>query len=316
MKLEFYQKLLLAILFIILLPVIILIFLCMAIQYPFTEIAQRREYKKSFYYKSFKVSFNKGIMQKPGYIFYNSMIEKSLDKKLGIKYVRMDDKGFEYFVYKSAVYIFPDFSGLKYVEDENTWKIVYRKYSEESINDIQRYIDIRKALIDKSDSHLPVKILLERNIIMDKDLEGKGIPASSWVVKSYESAFDNFDWRIISVIPQNAKQLYEQLLVTPDLCGTFELVNDDTLYWTYKDLVLHISANHIDVSLNWMKDKDLTHWHPDDFEIYDDVCSITKKNSVLIIKRAFGSSFVKYMGDKEKCPYVKTPKGALTFVIE
>lgn len=48
---------------------------------------------------------------------------------------------------------------------------------------------------------------------------------------------------------------------------------------------------------------EITHWHPDEFEIYDDICKIGEKGNVLIIKTFLGSAYILYMGPKEKCNF-------------
>ena len=52
-----------------------------------------------------------------------------------------------------------------------------------------------------------------------------------------------------------------------------------------------------------MINTDITHWHPDSNEIYDEICRIGKRGNVLVIKKNLLGETVLYMGEKEKCPY-------------
>ena len=50
---------------------------------------------------------------------------------------------------------------------------------------------------------------------------------------------------------------------------------------------------------------EITHWHPDEYEIYDEICKIGEKGNVLVIKTFLGSACVVYMGAKNECPIKK-----------
>ena len=108
---------------------------------------------------------------------------------------------------------------------------------------------------------------------------------------------------------QSTKELYEKMLVTPDLCGKFKLI-DKTIFWDLFDgFIIRISieppATHfsIEKKLFWEFTDTVTHWHPEENEIFEEVCNIGLKGNVLVIRRNFFFDSVLYMGKEEVCPY-------------
>ena len=297
---QYWEKIILAIGMIIFSPLILFAF----ISVPFVAIKNRIEYKKSRYYQDFKLPYPEWFVYSPCYEFYNAHYEKP-----DVQYVRQKSNGLEYFIYQGTVYLFPDFYGpIKYDEAED-WRIFYkkslRKSCEQNYETLSDYIEHKKQLLDESVQDLPIRVIVPRDKIKEETLQDKVIPSSVWVVKSYDRAFEDLDWNIISVIPQNAKELHEMLMVTPDLCGDFELIGKDVIHWTHHDLFLEIDVDRISV---WKKGRsgkgyhELTHWHPCCESVYDDVCKIVKKNSALVIRTFFGGARVVYSGPKEGCP--------------
>ena len=47
----------------------------------------------------------------------------------------------------------------------------------------------------------------------------------------------------------------------------------------------------------------ITHWHPTEYEIYDEVCKIGKRGNVLVLRQGAGSGAVLYSGSRDECPY-------------
>ena len=52
----------------------------------------------------------------------------------------------------------------------------------------------------------------------------------------------------------------------------------------------------------------ITHWHPTEYEIYDEVCEIGRRGHVLVLRTRAGSGAVLYSGRKEDCPYKPNKK--------
>ena len=83
-------------------------------------------------------------------------------------------------------------------------------------------------LLDKLEkmTNYPVKLLVEREMFPILNLNGKNIPGCIFVTWNYETAFENEESPLKMLIPENSKELYEMMLQTPNLCGTFELTDD------------------------------------------------------------------------------------------
>ena len=81
-------------------------------------------------------------------------------------------------------------------------------------------------------------------------------------------------------------------------------INDDIIVWNFKDVKFELSINNRDGLFRVINNKklklEITHWHPDNYDIYDDDCKIGVKGNVLVIKTFLGSSYIAYMGPKEK----------------
>ncbi len=305
MKQKWYENIMTALLFVIFLPLILFVVICFGISAPFVELSNRKKYKESQYFKDFKVPYSKTNIQSDKFKFYNLYKEKSFP----IQYVRQASNNFEFFIYEGAVYLFPDFNFVKYFPETKEWKCVYRKYSEENYVDVKSYIELKKQLLDKEYSNLHIRIILERNYIEESNLNDKELPIFLYIVRNYKTAFEPIDWKILSIIPQNEIELYNMLQKTPNLRGSFVLTPSNMIQWTSNDLFLEITMDLINVNINGrLIKKNLTHWHPDDWEIYDEVCDITKAENVLVIKKFMGVSKILYIGDKKNCPYEKSHK--------
>ena len=302
-------------------PLIIFISLIWVITLPFWEFSERKEYKSSNYFKHFNFPYNKSIVHSPRYVFYNSVTEKGLDKLYNIRYVFQKSNRFEYFIFDNTVFLFPDFNKIRYDENKNEWNFIYIKYSEESYKPIDSYIEWYEQFLDGDARFLPVKVIVEASMFEADELDLNTIPDSLWVVRKYEKAFEETDWHIISGVPKDTKKLYSMLLHNPDICGSFELKNDDLLMWSFDNLYLDIYADRKEFLVRvsyapvnkknncrkWLRE--LTHWHSGSDEIYDEICSIACYGSALVVKTFFfGAEDVLYSGDKKKCPYRKTEK--------
>ncbi len=312
---KWYTKILYLLLFIIFLPIIIPVLIVLWLCTPFVQISKIVKYKKSFYYKDFKVAYKNKITYSPQYRFYNAIKADGTDQRLNIQYNHQRNYKSDYFVYQNVVYLFPNFDAIQYNKANDEWQIIYRKYSEESCCELDKYIEINKPLPDTTQSSLPTKIIVERSAIEVSKLDKATLPDCLYVVSKYENAFDTVDWQILSIIPQTATELYQMVQLTPNLCGQFCLVDDNAITWTLDTLyaTIEFDLGTCTISISQMhkdgKQKQyFTHWHVDTQYIYDEVCQMSQKGNVLVIKIFLGTSQVKYLGDKKYCKYKKHKK--------
>ena len=94
---------------------------------------------------------------------------------------------------------------------------------------------------------------------------------------------------------------------THNLVGEFYLCrknNCDSIFWNLSGYMIDISQEYIGIEKSIGRlPMQITHWHPDDEDIFEDILKIgTKGNVTVIHSNIFGSS-VLYSGLKKGCPY-------------
>ena len=299
---KWYHKVLIALLILLFLPLVTLMFL---IATPFLIRESRRakkEYYKSHYYADFKKKYTLGITSDPAYRFYNGAKARDLP----VRYVSKND-GQLYFVYGDTLYLFPNFEqmGLS-EEDGTTWQVDYD-------GDWMSFDDAYAKLL--SDMTITpcdsVKLLVERKMITAYDLTETPPPACVFVTQSYETAFENEDSALKMRIPQSSADLYDMMCATPDLCGEFDLTEDGQgIRWRIReDIQITLGVDPHDCYIGVEKllfgkiESGITHWHPTEYEIYDEVCEIGRRGHVLVLRTRAGSGAVLYSGSRDECPY-------------
>ena len=293
---------------ILFLPVLIFAVLCAGISYWVALPGIIRKYKKSEYYISFGKKYKNGLEHSPQYRFYTGAVSRNLP----IKYRMSDDKT-EYFVYDEAVYLFPDFSWIEFDKETSQW---YVEGYEDWASFLEDYNKITSK-IDDGLKELPVRLLVERNMFSNVDLNGLDIPDCIFITWSYEKAFENETSPLKLKIPQSTQELYDMMLQTPDLCGDFVLDGKGNIQWDlYENITVTITLyereGYISLDSKSMRKGGITHWHPSTYEIYKDVCNLGKRGNVLVIgKGIFGGTAVMYSGAKETCPYKRNENTAL-----
>lgn len=295
---KWYEKVLLTIFIILLSPLILFILICWGIASPFIHLVNKSHYLKSFYYKEFKLPYSSHIFNSKQYIFYNYAIEEGLQ----IKYIKQ--QSFDYFIYENKIFIFPDFNEIKYNAENETWEIIYGKYSRETSCSMEEYINKKVALFDGK-NNLPIRLLVSRNYFGDENINVLKLPEFLYVVKNYSSSLIRDNIEAINMIPTDTKDLYELMLKNKKLGGQFELLDNEIIVWKFEDVKYEISIDDRDGLFRVINNKNLkleiTHWHPDNYDIYDDICKIGEIGNILVIKTFLGGAYIAYMGPKEKC---------------
>lgn len=290
-----------------LLIVIVLAAVCAGICMLFTMPKIRKEYKKSRYYTDFHEKFSEYIMHSSEYRFYNSAMRRNLP----MKYIKQSSNGLEYFVYKGTLYLFPDFYQIDFDTDKNEWQA---DYDDDWKSFDESYAELLAKLENVSD--YPVKLLVERKMIPVFNLNGTDIPECIFITLNYENAFENDNSPVKMIVPQNSEELYQMMLQTPDLCGTFRLDEKKNLIvWDlFEKIRVEISVTPDDCYFGLCKflfgklESCIMHWHPSAFEVYDDVCNVGKRGNVTVVRTSvFGDSLL-YSGRKDDCPYSSDKK--------
>ncbi len=304
---KWYVKVLIVLLIIICAPLIILLAL-IAVPLILIEGAKaKKAYYKSPYYADFKKKYTMGITTDPVYRFYNGAVARKLPVKFGAKLT-----GPLYGIYEGTMYLLPDFEQMGLSEDGRAvWQV---DYDGDWMDFEEAYAKLLSDMaVTPGDS---VKLLVERRMITVCDLTETPPPACVFVTQTYETAFENEDSTLKMRIPQSAEDLYGMMRKTPDLCGAFELTEDQQgIRWRVReDIQITLGVDPRDCYVGVEKllfgkiESGITHWHPTEYEIYDEVCKIGKRGNVLVLRQRAGSGAVLYSGSKAECPYQPNKK--------
>ena len=302
---KWYEKVLTVLLIVIFSPLILLLLLLAC---PFLAREYRRAkkaYYKSPYYSAFKKKFTMGITTDPVYRVYNGAAARDLPVRFPDN---MDDRidGLSYFFYGDTVYLLPNFEQMGLSEDGRAvWQV----------NNDGDWVDFGEdyaaTRVQAMYPDLTVKFLVERRMITVCDLTETPPPACVFVTQSYETAFENEDSALKMRIPQSSADLYDMMCATPDLCGEFELTEDgEGIRWRIReDIQITLEVDPHDCYIGVEKlllgkiESGITHWHPTEYEIYDEVCKIGKRGNVLVLRQGAVSGAVLYSGGRDECPY-------------
>lgn len=297
---KWYEHLIYILLIIIVSPLILFGLMMFLIVSPFIQLSNRKKYKNSAYYKDFRIPYSSKVFHSKQFVFYNYSIEENLP----IKYVKQKNNSLDYFIYNDQIFIFPDFNELIFNEENNNWDVVYGKYEREAQCSLEEYMD-KKIHLFEEQIKLPVKLLLARNYIDKNKININELPESLYIVRNYCSPLDGKDRELLNIIPETTEDLYNMMLLNKKLGGQYKLVDNEIIVWTFDDVIYEISMDGREGYFNVLKNNKfklgITHWHPYEYEIYDDICKIGEKGNVLVIKTLLGGAQISYMGPKEKC---------------
>jgi hypothetical protein len=100
--------------------------------------------------------------------------------------------------------------------------------------------------------------------------------------------------------------VYDQMKNNPNLAGSFRLVDNVGIEWQLFDsYIVYIGCNYINIDrLLWGKiPYSLTHWHPEDDELYEEICALGTKGNVAVVKKSWFCTSLLYMGPVAECTY-------------
>jgi len=290
------EKIITFLILIIFSPLIIFALICASIITLFSIPKSKKNYKISAYFNDIGSPYYLGIEKSKEYKFYNS----AKARMLPIKYIKQKSNGFEYFIFDNTAYIFPNFTKLSFSEENCIWQTYWDGYSSELEKEYQIMLKQFDAPME-----IPVKFLIERTIIDVPNIEGLTLPDCVYLTQNYEYAFKNDDIRLLSRLPQTSEELYEMMLLTPDIVGSFKLSNGSIHWHITKEIYAEITADSRDGYFCVSKktfdtwEENITHWHPTPDDIYYDVCQIGLQGHILVVQ----NDSILYMGNKNSCPY-------------
>lgn len=101
--------------------------------------------------------------------------------------------------------------------------------------------------------------------------------------------------------------LYNQMQKNSNLAGSFRLAEDTIEWHLFESFTVHIAQEYISIDgfLLHKIPNQLTHWHPDDDEMYMTICALGTRGNVTVIKKSWFGASILYMGPVSDCPYTR-----------
>ena len=98
-----------------------------------------------------------------------------------------------------------------------------------------------------------------------------------------------------------AKELYEQMK-QEQIVGSFSLV-EDMIHWNIGDYFIEIARDYLSITIvKKLYSLPITHWHPEDDEVLDEIRQIGTKGNVTVIYDGWFAGGPIYAGPRECCP--------------
>ena len=235
-------------------------------------------------------------------------------RNLPVDYIRDESNGLEYFKIKNKsefqdTYLFPDFERIKYSTQKNIWEVEYddaNGITKASLETAHKNLLMKYAVSIAKEQEVHHKIIVERNMIQELDLEDIEIPDYIFITWSYEEAFANEDACQNMKIPSTIIELFQMMNKNPNISGSFCISEDGgCIEW---DL---FESNKVRIyrEEEWIIDVDtLIHWHPTIYEIWDEIRKLGNKENVLVVRTLLNGAILSYQGSKIDCSYNKGEK--------
>lgn len=98
-------------------------------------------------------------------------------------------------------------------------------------------------------------------------------------------------------------KLYQQMKENKNLVGTFEKADSEIIWSLYDKFTVIITYDYIGIQnkLFGIIPNCITHWHPYEDDIYDDICSLGTKGNVTVIHSTPLCTGIIYSGPAENC---------------
>ncbi len=107
------------------------------------------------------------------------------------------------------------------------------------------------------------------------------------------------------------KELYEQLLNKKDLHSFPELDGEVLIWKLYKNAYIKAFCGDSDTCIEIIGTSILypsMHWHPNEENIFDELCLLGKKGNIMVLKSFLMETSVFYLGEPEKYRFDKKRK--------
>ena len=111
---------------------------------------------------------------------------------------------------------------------------------------------------------------------------------------------------------KSTKELYEKLVQMFDL-HSFPELDDEILIWNlYKNAYVRAYCDDYDTCIDIISNSvlvgSLTHWHPNEEDMLEELYSLGKNGNILVLKKGLFGTGVYYLGVPEKYRFNKNKK--------
>ena len=100
-------------------------------------------------------------------------------------------------------------------------------------------------------------------------------------------------------------EVYEKMRSNPDLVGSFEYADGQIIWRLFDGYTVEIASMYISINKLWHGHaiESIYHWHPDDEELYSELCKLGTRGNVTVIRTALLGSCPVYTGPRTECPF-------------
>lgn len=120
---------------------------------------------------------------------------------------------------------------------------------------------------------------------------------------------------------KTTKELYEQLLLMPDLHSKPRLEGEILIWNLYSYAYVRAYCDSYDTCIDVISTSasvgSLVHWHPDEDDMFDELYALGKEGNILVLKKYLLGTGVFYMGEPQNYPFERRKKrhwGKLTYM--
>ena len=120
---------------------------------------------------------------------------------------------------------------------------------------------------------------------------------------------------------KTTKELYKELIQMPDLHSTPELDGEILIWKLYENAYVRAYCDSYDTCIDIISNSiligSLTHWHPDEDDMFDELYSLGQKGNILVIQNSLLFKGVFYKGTPHEYRFDKNKKwhwGKLTYL--
>lgn len=108
------------------------------------------------------------------------------------------------------------------------------------------------------------------------------------------------------------QDVYNKLLNNTDLHSVPELDGEILIWKLYKDAYIRAYCDDYDFFIEINSDSplsgELTHWHPEEDEICNQLYTLGKKGNILVLKKVHSDYDIEYLGEADKYCFNKHKK--------